>query len=281
MTRVRRPRRHDDHDDRRSRSSPTANGAPTLEIAADPAQGTGPLAVQLQLPGERPGRPDPLDYVWAFGDGGFSAEPNPVHTYLAAGIYTATLTVTEDGARRPRRPRQIDGHGRAGRPAPAPKAPDAAPAPPAQAPWFGVSEPVKTSVSGFAKSGLAVKVTATQAMSGSAKMTVSKKVAKQLSLKKTTLATGKVCFTGAGSKSVTFTALRVRQAGADEGQGLREGHALREPAPEGESAKNSTRAGHAQQPLRRSSGAATTVAAPGSGLRPRAGAGRSRGSAGA
>ena len=41
-------------------------------------------------------------------------------------------------------------------------------------------------------------------MTGSATITVSKKVAKQLGLKKTTLASGKVRFTGAGSKSVTL-----------------------------------------------------------------------------
>ena len=39
-------------------------------------------------------------------------------------------------------------------------------------------------------------------MRGSARITVSKKVAKKLGLKKTTLAAGTVKFTGAGSKSV-------------------------------------------------------------------------------
>ena len=70
----------------------------------------------------------------------------------------------------------------------APKAPDAAPTAPVQAPWFGVAKPAATSVAGFAKSGLAVKVTCTQAMRGSATITVSKKLAKELGLKKTTLA---------------------------------------------------------------------------------------------
>jgi hypothetical protein len=41
-------------------------------------------------------------------------------------------------------------------------------------------------------------------MTGTARLTVSKKVAKQLGLKTTTLASGKVTFTSAGAKSVTL-----------------------------------------------------------------------------
>ncbi len=93
------------------------------------------------------------------------------------------------------------------------KAPDVAPAAPVQAPWFGVSKPATTSVAAFSKSGLKVKVTATEAMRGTAKITVSKKVAKKLGLKKTTLASGKVKFTSAGSKSVKLKAsAAVRRA---------------------------------------------------------------------
>ncbi|NLE81215.1 MAG: PKD domain-containing protein, partial [Rhodococcus sp.] len=32
-------------------------------------------------------------YIWAFGDGSTSSEPNPSHTYAAAGQYTVSLTV--------------------------------------------------------------------------------------------------------------------------------------------------------------------------------------------
>ena len=35
-------------------------------------------------------------WSWLFGDGGTSAVQNPTHTYLAAGTYTATLTVTSN-----------------------------------------------------------------------------------------------------------------------------------------------------------------------------------------
>ncbi|HET7789919.1 MAG TPA: PKD domain-containing protein [Gemmatimonadales bacterium] len=36
-------------------------------------------------------------YAWTFGDGGTSAAQNPSHTYAAAGTYTVTLTVTDNG----------------------------------------------------------------------------------------------------------------------------------------------------------------------------------------
>ena len=36
-------------------------------------------------------------YAWTFGDGGTSADQNPVYTYTQSGSYTATLTVTGDG----------------------------------------------------------------------------------------------------------------------------------------------------------------------------------------
>ena len=36
-----------------------------------------------------------LDYAWNFGDGAVSATKNPTHVYTTAGVYDATLTVTE------------------------------------------------------------------------------------------------------------------------------------------------------------------------------------------
>ncbi|MFK8023182.1 MAG: PKD domain-containing protein, partial [Ilumatobacter sp.] len=37
-------------------------------------------------------------YLWDFGDGTTSTEAAPIHTYAAAGDYTVTLTVTDDGS---------------------------------------------------------------------------------------------------------------------------------------------------------------------------------------
>jgi len=38
---------------------------------------------------------DPLTYLWNFGDGGTSTDPNPTHVYATAGVYQATCTVTD------------------------------------------------------------------------------------------------------------------------------------------------------------------------------------------
>ena len=132
---------------------------------------------------------------------GFSAEKNPVHTYTAAGTYTASLTVTDARGGKTTKTVQITVTSVAGA-APAAEGPDRRLR--RRRSWFGVSEPVKTSVSGFAKSGLAVKVTATEAMSGSAKLLVSSKVAKALGLKSTTLASVTALNCAAGGKSVTL-----------------------------------------------------------------------------
>lgn len=37
-----------------------------------------------------------VSYLWTFGDGATSPDPNPTHTYATGGSYTATLTVTDD-----------------------------------------------------------------------------------------------------------------------------------------------------------------------------------------
>ncbi len=113
--------------------------------------------------------------------------------------YTATLTVEDRRGGRASASVPVTVTAALASPGPGAKAPDAAPA---QAPWFGVSEPVKTSVSGFAKRGLSVRVTCTQAMSGSATLTVTSAVARKLGLKRTTLASTAVKCAGAGSKTV-------------------------------------------------------------------------------
>lgn len=39
----------------------------------------------------------PVSYQWDFGDGKFSTEENPVHTYAASGVYNVSLTVVGAG----------------------------------------------------------------------------------------------------------------------------------------------------------------------------------------
>jgi PKD repeat protein len=219
--------------------SPKANVAPTVDILADPVQGSAPLVVRFSAQITDPdGDSSNVSHVWAFGDGGFSAEKNPAHTYNAPGVYTATLTVKDAKGGTTTKTvtitvTQVSG----GAPA-APKGPAAAAE---QASWFGVSEPVKTSVAGFAKSGLAVKVTATEAMSGTAKLTVTSKVAKALGLKSRTLATSKVSFKNAGSKAVKFkVSKKVKKALAKAKGSVKVTLSVSLKA-QGEGAKNSTR----------------------------------------
>jgi PKD repeat protein len=39
---------------------------------------------------------EPLSFLWDFGDGAMSTAENPTHQYAAAGIYTVTLSVTNE-----------------------------------------------------------------------------------------------------------------------------------------------------------------------------------------
>jgi len=44
------------------------------------------------------GGTEPYDYSWEFGDGKISEEASPTHTYIEAGEYTVTFTVTGGGS---------------------------------------------------------------------------------------------------------------------------------------------------------------------------------------
>jgi PKD repeat protein len=77
---------------------PTANQAPTAVATSDVTSGAPSLAVQFT--GETSSDPDTgdtLTYAWDFGDGSTATTANPSHTFTAAGTYTVTLTVTDDG----------------------------------------------------------------------------------------------------------------------------------------------------------------------------------------
>jgi PKD repeat protein len=63
---------------------------PTASFAANPTSGYAPLDVQFSDTSSG----TPASWSWTFGDGTTSTLQNPVHTYRAAGTYTATLRVT-------------------------------------------------------------------------------------------------------------------------------------------------------------------------------------------
>ncbi|MCB0872765.1 MAG: PKD domain-containing protein [Thermoleophilia bacterium] len=73
----------------------SANRAPTAAAAAAPSSGAAPLAVTFSSAGTSDPDGDDLSYRWDFGDGGSSTQADPVHTYAAAGTYTAQLTVMD------------------------------------------------------------------------------------------------------------------------------------------------------------------------------------------
>jgi glucose/arabinose dehydrogenase len=71
------------------------NQPPTAIVSAQPTEGLAPLTVNFSSAGTSDPEGDPLSYSWTLGEGGTSAEANPVHTYTANGVYTARLTVSD------------------------------------------------------------------------------------------------------------------------------------------------------------------------------------------
>ncbi len=70
--------------------SAPAPGPVTADFTANPTSGDAPLAVTFTDASSG----DIGDWSWDFGDGASSTAQNPSHTYTAAGMYTASLTVT-------------------------------------------------------------------------------------------------------------------------------------------------------------------------------------------
>ncbi|MDX8412416.1 MAG: PKD domain-containing protein [Mariprofundaceae bacterium] len=64
---------------------------PTAAPTATPTSGGAPLHAQFAANASS----DVLTYAWHFGDGSTSSVANPLHTYIDAGTYTATLTVSD------------------------------------------------------------------------------------------------------------------------------------------------------------------------------------------
>jgi len=58
---------------------------------------TGMATVPLTFDGSGSSDPDgdPISYYWDFGDANTGTGVTPIHTYVAGGVYTVTLTVTD------------------------------------------------------------------------------------------------------------------------------------------------------------------------------------------
>jgi PKD repeat protein len=71
------------------------NVPPTAMITAYPSSGRAPLTVTFIGVGTDPDG-SVVGYAWDFGDGGFSNNQSPSHTYASQGTFTVTLTVSDD-----------------------------------------------------------------------------------------------------------------------------------------------------------------------------------------
>jgi PKD repeat protein len=67
----------------------------SLTGSASGTPATGQASLTVAFSGSAAGGKAPYAYAWSFGDGSSSTLQNPSHTYSAAGIYIATLTVTD------------------------------------------------------------------------------------------------------------------------------------------------------------------------------------------
>ena len=73
-----------------------AGRRPIAHVAATPTSGQPPLEVTFSSEGSIDPDGTSLTYEWDFGDGSaHSNDVNPVHTYTAAGTYSASLRVTD------------------------------------------------------------------------------------------------------------------------------------------------------------------------------------------
>lgn len=74
----------------------TAGGAPVAVASANPVSGIAPLVVQFDGSGSYDPGGSISSFAWTFGDGGSSSLASPSYTYNVKGLFTATLTVTDN-----------------------------------------------------------------------------------------------------------------------------------------------------------------------------------------
>jgi PKD repeat protein len=80
---------------RRFRYVGSTNSAPVIRADVTPLSGDVPLTVQFTADQSYDLDGQAISFLWDFGDGASSTEPNPSHTYTTVGTLTARLTVSE------------------------------------------------------------------------------------------------------------------------------------------------------------------------------------------
>ena len=76
--------------------NPAGGNTPPVAQANGPYSGSEGSAVQFSSSGSLDPDGSIVSYAWSFGDGNVSSTANPEHTYVAAGTYDVSLTVTDD-----------------------------------------------------------------------------------------------------------------------------------------------------------------------------------------
>ncbi|NQZ59572.1 MAG: PQQ-dependent sugar dehydrogenase, partial [Lentisphaeraceae bacterium] len=76
------------------------NRKPVIRATVDNTAGVLPLKVKFSSEGTYDPDKDKLAYLWVFANGKTSTKANPVYSYKKAGVYQATLTVTDPSGRK-------------------------------------------------------------------------------------------------------------------------------------------------------------------------------------
>lgn len=101
---------------------PPANTPPKVTVSATPVEGSTPLRVAFSARASDDAD-DELSYLWDFGDGTISGVTSPTHTYLEAGDYSASVTVSDSDGGSAREEVAITAAPSTGEPEPTPDVP--------------------------------------------------------------------------------------------------------------------------------------------------------------